>query len=279
MGSPSGPQGYRPLREFLVGKLKARRRHRLQRRRHPDHLGLAAGDRSGQRRAAGARRHRDLRAGLLSGLDQAVHAARRQVVGIPLDQDGMRMDALAAALDDLKRRGIRPKYIYTIPTVQNPTGTIMTGERRARAAAARRAIRRADLRGRLLRRPDLGRQAPARALRHEQDAAAWSTSARSRNRSRRRCVSATSSRRWDVLSRMLALKTDAGSGALEQMVLAEYCAPHFATHVPVLRARAARQARNPDGGAQRAVRHRGRVRRSQGRHLPLGEAARQRSTR
>ena len=27
---------------------------------------------------------------------------------------------------------------------------------------------------------------------------------------------------WDALSRMLALKTDAGSGALEQMVLAEY---------------------------------------------------------
>jgi len=39
---------------------------------------------------------------------------------------------------------------------------------------------------------------------------------------------------WAMMSRMLALKTDAGSGALEQMVLAEYCAPHFATHVPEL---------------------------------------------
>ena len=39
---------------------------------------------------------------------------------------------------------------------------------------------------------------------------------------------------WDVMSRMLALKTDAGSGALEQMVLATYCQPHFASHVPVL---------------------------------------------
>src|SRR5438874_8394143 len=39
---------------------------------------------------------------------------------------------------------------------------------------------------------------------------------------------------WAALSRMLALKTDAGSGALEQMVLAEYCAPHFAEHVPKL---------------------------------------------
>jgi 2-aminoadipate transaminase len=33
---------------------------------------------------------------------------------------------------------------------------------------------------------------------------------------------------------MLALKTDAGSGALEQMVLAEYCVPHFTSHVPKL---------------------------------------------
>jgi 2-aminoadipate transaminase len=39
---------------------------------------------------------------------------------------------------------------------------------------------------------------------------------------------------WSVLSRMLALKTDAGSGALEQMVLAEYCTPHFSSHVPKL---------------------------------------------
>jgi 2-aminoadipate transaminase len=38
-----------------------------------------------------------------------------------------------------------------------------------------------------------------------------------------------------MLSRMLALKTDAGSGALEQMVLAEYCAPRFTEHVPALR--------------------------------------------
>ena len=54
------------------------------------------------------------------------------VIGIPLDHGGLRMDALAAALADLKRRGITPKYIYTIPTVQNPTGTIM---RRAAASS------------------------------------------------------------------------------------------------------------------------------------------------
>ncbi|MDH8660822.1 PLP-dependent aminotransferase family protein, partial [Klebsiella pneumoniae] len=51
------------------------------------------------------------------------------IVGIPLDDDGMRIDAVAAALADLKAKGIRPKYIYTIPTVQNPTGTIMSEQR------------------------------------------------------------------------------------------------------------------------------------------------------
>jgi 2-aminoadipate transaminase len=39
---------------------------------------------------------------------------------------------------------------------------------------------------------------------------------------------------WALLSRMLAIKTDAGSGALEQMVLGEYCPAHFDTHVPAL---------------------------------------------
>jgi 2-aminoadipate transaminase len=40
---------------------------------------------------------------------------------------------------------------------------------------------------------------------------------------------------WSIMSRMLALKTDAGSGSLEQMVLAEYCTAHFTEHLPVLR--------------------------------------------
>ena len=37
-----------------------------------------------------------------------------------------------------------------------------------------------------------------------------------------------------MLSRILSIKTDAGSGALEQMVLAEFCAAHFEDHVPML---------------------------------------------
>ncbi len=38
-----------------------------------------------------------------------------------------------------------------------------------------------------------------------------------------------------MLSRILGIKNDGGSGALEQMVLAEYCPEHFDTHVAALR--------------------------------------------
>jgi len=48
----------------------------------------------------------------------------------------------------LARRNIRPKYIYTIPTVQNPTGHDLERAAPRRAAGAVRALRRADLRGR-----------------------------------------------------------------------------------------------------------------------------------
>ena len=61
-----------------------------------------------------------------------------KTVGIPLDSGGMRMDALAAALDELKRRGVRPKYLYTIPTVQNPTGTILSERGGAKCCGSQR---------------------------------------------------------------------------------------------------------------------------------------------
>ena len=51
-------------------------------------------------------------------------------VGIPLDAEGLRLDVLKQKLEELKHKGIKPKYIYTIPTVQNPTGAIMGEARR-----------------------------------------------------------------------------------------------------------------------------------------------------
>ena len=41
------------------------------------------------------------------------HGAK--LVGVPLDKEGLRPDALEHAISDLKGKGITPKYIYTIP--------------------------------------------------------------------------------------------------------------------------------------------------------------------
>jgi 2-aminoadipate transaminase len=40
---------------------------------------------------------------------------------------------------------------------------------------------------------------------------------------------------WPLMSRILGVKSDGGSGALEQMTVAEFCAQGFETHVQTLR--------------------------------------------
>ena len=97
------------------------------------------------------------------------------------------------ALADLKRRGVTPKYIYTIPTVQNPTGTILPEGRRAEL------LRLSEQYGVPIFEDDCyadliwdGKRPPA--LYAMSRTAASSTSAHFQSRSRRRCGSASSSR-------------------------------------------------------------------------------------
>ena len=40
--------------------------------------------------------------------------------------------------------------------------------------------------------------------------------------------------KWSLIKHLLPLKIDAGSGALEQMLLAEYCSEHFDQHLTTL---------------------------------------------
>ena len=54
------------------------------------------------------------------------------VVQIEMDDDGMRIDVLEAELARLDGEGRSPKFIYTIPTFQNPAGVTMSLERRRR---------------------------------------------------------------------------------------------------------------------------------------------------
>ena len=59
------------------------------------------------------------------GALQAFRAAQARVIGVPLDKDGMRTDILASVLEHH-----RPKLIYTLPTFQNPSGAVMSLDRR-----------------------------------------------------------------------------------------------------------------------------------------------------
>src|ERR671928_867847 len=54
------------------------------------------------------------------------------VVQIAMDDDGMRVDELEATLDRLDAEGRRPKFIYTIPSFQNPAGVTLSLPRRKR---------------------------------------------------------------------------------------------------------------------------------------------------
>jgi len=232
-GLESGPLGYRRLREFLVEKLKRDAGISCA----VDEILITSGSLQGIELVNGV---------LLSRGDTVLveqvtyfgslsRLARLGVnaIGVPLDDEGLRIDALFAALDDLKERGVQPKYIYTIPTVQNPTGAIMSEQRRLEllhlAETHNVPIFEDDCYADLI---WDGKRPPAiYALSKNRNVIHIGSFSKSIAPALRVGYVVAD---WTVLSRMLPLKTDAGSGALEQMVLAEYCAPHFAAHVPEL---------------------------------------------
>jgi 2-aminoadipate transaminase len=59
---------------------------------------------------------------------------RANVVTVPLDEDGLIIEALEETLDRLTKAGERVKLLYTITNFQNPTGTVLTTTRRVRLA-------------------------------------------------------------------------------------------------------------------------------------------------
>jgi len=54
------------------------------------------------------------------------------MVGIPVDKDGMDVEVLERRLAEIRDNGGRPAFIYTIPVNQNPTGAQLSVERKAR---------------------------------------------------------------------------------------------------------------------------------------------------
>lgn len=59
-------------------------------------------------------------------------AQQADVRHVPLDAEGLDPERVEELLDELAREGLRAKYLYTIPTFQNPGGCTTTLERRKR---------------------------------------------------------------------------------------------------------------------------------------------------
>ncbi|HYI36603.1 MAG TPA: PLP-dependent aminotransferase family protein [Thermoleophilaceae bacterium] len=71
------------------------------------------------------------------------NAYQADVVQIDMDADGMRVDRLEETIDRLEAEGRKLKFIYTVPTFQNPGGATMSLERRrqlVRIAAEREVL-------------------------------------------------------------------------------------------------------------------------------------------
>ncbi len=230
----SGPQGHRGLRAFIAAKLHAR-------------AGMSC-DADDVLVTTGSLQVLDLvnaaflkpgdtvivEAESYSGTLSRIRAKGASTVGVELDDQGMRMDHLAALLEDLKVSGIKPKFLYTIPTVQNPTGTVLPLERRREllrlAAAYDFPIFEDDCYADLLWE---GERPPAIQALDQEGRVIYCGSFSKSVAPALRVGYAVAE--WPVLSRFLALKDDAGSGALEQMTLASFDVASFDDHVTGLR--------------------------------------------
>ena len=237
-GLESGPLGYRPLRDVLVAKLARYAGIEAQ----ADDILITSGSLQGLDLVNAlfvspgdtVLIEEDCYGGSISRLNRL----GATLIGIPQDAQGMRIEALSETLNRLKTNGVTPKYLYTIPTIQNPSGSVMPlARRRALLELAMTAgfpVVEDDCYADLV---FSGQRPPAIAALARQ--AGWDGVIHLGSFSK----SIAPALRvgflvagWDIMSRLLALKQDAGSGALEQMVLAEFCATHFDAHLAMLRA-------------------------------------------
>lgn len=64
------------------------------------------------------------------GATNMIRLAGAEGVGIPVDENGIDPAKVEEALDKLEAEGKFPKFLYTIPTFQNPAGVELSNERR-----------------------------------------------------------------------------------------------------------------------------------------------------
>jgi 2-aminoadipate transaminase len=147
-----------------------------------------------------------------------------------LDADGIVIDALAAQLAALKAKGITPKFIYTIPTIQNPTATILPLDRRHALLKLAHEYNVAIFEDECY--ADLlwqGVEAPP-ALYALDPGAVIHLGSFSKSLAPALRLGYLIAP-WEQMRRLLPLKGDSGTGALDQMIVAEYFSKNFDRHL------------------------------------------------
>jgi len=150
-------------------------------------------------------------------------------IGIKLDKDGICLDNLVSTLDKLKSKNIIPKFLYTIPTVQNPTATIMPENRRKKILEIAEKYKfliieddcYADLTW------DRERPKSIYSLCKDERVIYCGSFSKSLAPALRVGYIVAS---WKVISKILGFKNDGGSGAIEQMILADFCINNYKNH-------------------------------------------------
>ncbi|MGI6037786.1 MAG: PLP-dependent aminotransferase family protein [Limnochordia bacterium] len=72
--------------------------------------------------------------GYVGGLG-VIYGYQGKTLGIPLDDEGLRVDILEENLIRWKRQGVLPKLAYIVPNFQNPSGVTLSLERREKLLA------------------------------------------------------------------------------------------------------------------------------------------------
>ncbi len=225
-----GPQGYPGLRQFVAGKSARRRGIEAP----IDDILITTGSGQGI----------DMVSKLLLNPGDTVLAeeycyqgalnrfrkAGARLEGMKLDAGGIVIDALARQLEDLKAGGIAPKFIYTIPTIQNPTGSILPLDRRHALLALARQYNVAIFEDECY--ADLlweGVDAPPALYALDPGCVIHIGSFSKSLAPALRLGYLIAG--WDIMRHLLPLKGDSGTGALDQMIVAEYFSRHFDRHV------------------------------------------------
>lgn len=223
-------KGYRPLREVAAARFQRREGVALD----PDSFCLTNGSQQAITLVCQALVRRGdpvlTEEFLYPGTLRALRHVGARVIGIPMDAEGMRMDALEATLHELAAAGTPPAFIYTTPTYQNPTGATLSIPRRRRMLELARAHRVPIVDDNCYGDLDFDRPAPPalKALDEDDQVILFESFSKIMGPGiRLGCFSCDAAR----MEKILAHKIDGGTTVLAAAILAEYLREHLNEHL------------------------------------------------